>query len=84
MKIITDFSIADIDDTTNATACEFGLVTITATKTTSEGEILWFNASTGGTQLATRALYTTNILTENTTFYVTVSVNGCTTLQRTI
>ena len=68
MKIITDFSIADIDDITNATACESGLVTITATKTTSEGEILWFDASTGGRQLATRGSYTTNVLTGNTSF----------------
>tara|TARA_R110000822_G_scaffold171785_1_gene311533 strand:+ start:52 stop:399 length:348 start_codon:yes stop_codon:yes gene_type:complete len=68
MKIITDFSIADIDDTTNATACKSGLVTTTAAKNTSEGEILWFNASTGGTQLATGASYTTNVLTGNTSF----------------
>lgn len=78
----TSIYIPEILSTTNATACESGLVTITATKSTSEGEILWFDASTGGAQLATGASYTTNVLTENTTFYATVSVNGCTTLQR--
>jgi len=44
------------------------LVITTAAKTTSEGEISWFNASTGGMQLATGASYTTNVLTGNTSF----------------
>ncbi|PQJ77574.1 hypothetical protein BTO16_11220 [Polaribacter glomeratus] len=79
----TSIYIPQVLSTTDATVCESGSVTITATKDTSEGEILWFDASTGGTQLASGTSFTTPVLTTTTTFYVTVSVNGCTTLQRT-
>jgi gliding motility-associated-like protein len=77
----TSIYIPQILSTTDAIVCGSGSVTITATS--SEGEILWFDASTGGIQLATGISYTTSSLTTNTTFYATVSVDGCTTLQRT-
>jgi gliding motility-associated-like protein len=77
----TSIYIPQILSITDAVVCEYGSATITATS--SEGEILWFDASTGGIQLATGTSYTTSSLTTTTIFYATVSVNGCTTLQRT-
>ncbi|SDR65638.1 gliding motility-associated C-terminal domain-containing protein [Polaribacter sp. KT25b] len=77
----TSIYIPQILSTTTATICESGSTIITATP--SEGEILWFDASSGGTQLAKGTSYTTANLTTSTTFYATISVDGCTTLQRT-
>jgi hypothetical protein len=77
----TSIYIPQILSITDAVVCESGSATITTTS--SEGEILWFDASTGGIQLATGTSYTTSSLTTTTIFYATVSVNGCTTLQRT-
>jgi gliding motility-associated-like protein len=77
----TSIYIPQILSTIDATVCESGSATITATP--SEGEILWFDASTGRSQLAKGTSYTTANLTTSKTFYATVSVDGCTTLQRT-
>ncbi|MDP5106895.1 MAG: T9SS type B sorting domain-containing protein, partial [Polaribacter sp.] len=77
----TSIYIPQIIVTTSATLCESGSATITATA--NDGIILWFNSLTGGTQLATGRTFTTPILNTSTTYYVTTSVNGCTTLQRT-
>ena len=77
----TSIYIPEIESTTNATICESGTATISATS--SEGEILWFDTQTGGTQLATGNDFTTPTLITNTTYFATVSVNGCTTLART-
>lgn len=77
----TSIYIPQILSTTSATICESGSVTITANP--SEGEILWFDTQTGGTQLATGSSFTTPALTDTTTYYATVSVNGCNTLTRT-
>ena len=73
--------IPEITDIIIGTICESGPVTISAAS--SEGEILWFDSETGGTELAKGVSYTTPVLNTNTTFYATVSVNGCTTNPRT-
>jgi gliding motility-associated-like protein len=79
----TSIYIPQILSTTDATVCESGSATITATKSTIEGEILWFDASSGGTKLASGTSFTTSSLTTTRIFYATVSVNGCTILPRT-
>ena len=78
----TSIYIPQILSTTDATICESGSTTISATP--SEGTVLWFNSLTGGTQFATTGTsFTTPILTNTTTYYATVSVDGCVSLQRT-
>ena len=77
----TSIYIPQIIVTTSATICESGSVTITATA--NDGVILWFDAISGGNQLATGRTFTTPVLNNSTNYYVTTSVNGCTTLQRT-
>lgn len=77
----TSIYIPQILSTTTATVCASGSATITANP--SEGDVLWFSVLTGGSQIAMGSSFTTPILNANTTFYATVSVNGCTTLQRT-
>ena len=78
----TSIYIPEIIATSGATICESGSATITATP--SEGAILWFDAQTGGTQLpATGASYTTPVLTNNTTYYAVISLNGCVSSLRT-
>ncbi|WP_339882110.1 T9SS type B sorting domain-containing protein [Polaribacter vadi] len=77
----TTIYIPTIESTTNGTICESGFTTISATS--SDGDVLWFDAQTGGTQVATGNDFTTPILTTNTTYFATVSVEGCTTLGRT-
>ncbi|WP_445748051.1 Ig-like domain-containing protein [Polaribacter sp.] len=77
----TSIFIPQIVSTLNATICESGTATISATA--NEGEILWFDAPTNGTQVGNGADFTTPFLTNSTVYYVAASVNGCTTLPRT-
>ncbi len=78
----TSIYIPQITATTNATVCEFETATISAIA--SEGEILWHDNSNRGTQpeLAKGNSFTVNNITETTTYYATVTLNGCITLPR--
>lgn len=76
----TSIYIPQITETTNATICESGIATISAKS--NEGTILWFKTQTGGAQLHSGTSYTTTNLTTTTTFFATVSVDGCNTLDR--
>ncbi len=76
----TSIYIPSITDSKGAEICETGTTTISATP--SEGDILWFDTQTGGTQLAIGNSFTTPNLTSTTTYFATVSVNGCNTLER--
>lgn len=73
--------IPTITNTTPASSCGNGAVTLGATAST--GTISWFAAATGGTTLATGTTFTTPTLTANTTYYVEASANGCTSASRT-
>ena len=66
---ITNFKTASI--------CGSGSVTLEATPL--YGTVLWYDAPTGGTQLASGSTYTTPSLTTTTTYYALASVNGCST-----
>ena len=77
----TSIYIPSITATTQATICESGFATISATP--SEGTVLWFDTQTGGTELAAGNSFTTPNLTATKTYFATVSVNGCNTLDRT-
>lgn len=79
----TSIYIPQITSTTNATICETGSATITAT--TNEGDIVWYenaNISTT-TELARGNNFTANNISTTTTYYASISINGCTTLPRT-
>jgi len=51
--------------------------TATLTATAPGGNYEWFDAPTAGNLLGTGASYTTPVLTNNTTYYVQTTVNGC-------
>ncbi|WP_439129850.1 T9SS type B sorting domain-containing protein [Polaribacter sp.] len=78
----TSIYIPQVVSTTDAIVCEFESATISAIP--SEGEILWHDNPNRGTQpeLARGNNFTVNNITETTTYYATVSVNGCVTLDR--
>ncbi|QNM87107.1 T9SS type B sorting domain-containing protein [Polaribacter pectinis] len=76
----TSIYIPKIDSTTDASVCETGSATINAIPT--EGQVLWYDAQTGGTLLFAGNDFTTPVLTSSTTYYATVSVNGCNTFER--
>src|SRR5690554_2423051 len=65
-----------ITNTTSAERCGSGSVTLTATA--SAGTINWFANATGGTSLFTGSSFTTPILSETTTYYVSSKAGSCT------
>ena len=78
----TSIYIPQITATTSAVICESGIATITATP--SNGTIIWFDSLTGSTQLSpTGNSFTTPILNTSKTYYASISVDGCTSLDRT-
>lgn len=76
----TSIYIPNIISTSDSTICLTGSTTISASP--SEGEILWFDSSSGGSTIAIGNSFTTPILTTTTTYFATVSINGCNTLDR--
>jgi gliding motility-associated-like protein len=77
----TSIFIPQILSTVDATICESGIAIISATA--SDGEILWFDAPTGGNPIGNGTNFTTPFLTNTRVFYATASVNNCITLPRT-
>ncbi len=77
----TSIFIPQILTTINATICESGIATISATA--SDGDILWFDAPINGNQVGFGTDFTTPFLTNSRVYYATSSVNSCTTLPRT-
>lgn len=70
---ITD--VPTITSTTPATRCGSGLVTISATA--SAGIVLWYDAPTAGTLLASGTSFSPSV-TATITYYVETNFNGCT------
>lgn len=77
----TSIYLPQILSTTSATLCESGSANISAAP--SEGDILWYDAQTGGSLLAAGNTYTTPFITENTTYFAAITVNGCNSYSRT-
>ena len=77
----TSIYIPQIISTVNATVCESGTVTISAIP--SEGEILWYADSdrTNQNEIARGNDYVVSV-SETTTYYASISLNGCNTLDR--
>ena len=82
LKIVasTRIYIPQITATTTETVCEFGVVNLSATP--SEGTIIWYESQTSNTPLFTGNNYTTPIINSTTSYFATVSVNGCLTNKR--
>ncbi|MEQ1733289.1 MAG: LamG-like jellyroll fold domain-containing protein, partial [Bacteroidia bacterium] len=59
--------------------CGTGTVALKATA--SAGTLNWYTTATGGTITHTDTLFTTPILTTNTTYYVDVTYNACTSAR---
>jgi hypothetical protein len=57
--------------------CGTGTVVLSAAGCTG-GTLNWFNAATGGSSLGTGTTFTTPSLTTTTTYYVSCTINGCT------
>ncbi|GAA4934055.1 hypothetical protein GCM10023314_03150 [Algibacter agarivorans] len=70
-----------ISDSEAATICGSGSTSLKATA--SQGDVLWFDAPTGGVQLYNGDVFTTPTLNSTTTYYVLASVNGCVEGERT-
>ncbi len=64
----TTLTVAKITNTTPATQCGKGSVTLSANSST--GIINWYNTNTGGTVLGTGTTYTTPSINSTTSFYV--------------
>ncbi|MFY0632119.1 MAG: T9SS type B sorting domain-containing protein [Flavobacteriaceae bacterium] len=77
----TSVYVPEIINTTEADICLMGSAVLNATP--SEGDVLWYDAITGGNLLATGNSFTTPVLNQSTVYYATVSVNGCINIQRT-
>ncbi|MEQ5792502.1 gliding motility-associated C-terminal domain-containing protein, partial [Muricauda sp. NFXS6] len=69
-----------IDTTTGDSSCGSAALTLTASASVVDDSTIsyrWYDAPTGGNIVGTSATYTTNTLTETTSFYVAASANGC-------
>ncbi|MER3318898.1 MAG: gliding motility-associated C-terminal domain-containing protein, partial [Allomuricauda sp.] len=71
-----------IDSTTGDVSCGSAILTLTATASVTDDSTIsytWYDAPTGGNIVGTSDIFTTNTLSETTSFYVTASANGCET-----
>ncbi|WP_255071214.1 LamG-like jellyroll fold domain-containing protein [Lacihabitans sp. LS3-19] len=62
--------------------CQGETVTITASG--CSGVYNWYDAATGGTSLSTNSTYTTPALTENKSYYVSCTFDGCTSRRKKV
>ncbi|MBF7092891.1 hypothetical protein IUY40_15250, partial [Flavobacterium sp. ALJ2] len=72
----------NIIKTTPASRCDIGTVTLEATA--SAGTINWYTAASGGLSLGTGTSFTTPSLSATTTYYVSVTDNGCTSARTAV
>ena len=71
-----------IDSTTGDAGCGASILTLSATASVTDDSNIsytWYDAPTGGNIVGTSDTFTTNTLSETTSFYVTASANGCET-----
>ncbi|MGN7515356.1 MAG: gliding motility-associated C-terminal domain-containing protein, partial [Allomuricauda sp.] len=71
-----------IDVASGDASCGPSILTLTASASVSDDSTInytWYDAPTGGAIVGTNATFTTNTLSETTSFYVTASANGCET-----
>ena len=69
-----------IDSTSGDASCGSSILTLSASASVEDDSTInytWYDAPTGGNIVGTSDTFTTNTLTETTSFYVTASANGC-------
>jgi hypothetical protein len=81
-KEITVNPIPTISATTPASICGTGTVDLGAT--TASGTLNWYAAASGGASLGTGTNYTTPSISATTTYYVDVTLNGCTSARTAV
>jgi hypothetical protein len=81
-KEITVNPIPTISTTTPASICGTGTVNLGAT--TASGTLNWYAAASGGVSLGTGTSYTTPSISATTTYYVDVTLNGCTSARTAV
>ncbi|MEO9217703.1 MAG: gliding motility-associated C-terminal domain-containing protein [Bacteroidia bacterium] len=69
-----------INNTTAASRCGGGVVTLSATSSTGNGTFKWYDAATNGNKVDEGATITPTIL-GSTDYYVSVTDNGCTSAR---
>jgi len=79
---ITINETPSITSTTPGSRCGVGTVSLSAASAT--GTISWFSTATGGTALGTGPAFTTPSISSNTTYYVEVASNGCTSARTAV
>ncbi len=80
---VVTISIANapsIQTTANGSICGAGSVSLSATS--NGGVINWFNALNGGSNVGSGTNYSTPVISATTTYYVSVTGNGCTSTPR--
>lgn len=77
----TTIVIPRIENTTSASICDSGTVTLQATA--SNGDVYWFPAETGGSSIHTGNSFTTPTINTTTSYYVDATNGNCLTTPRT-
>ncbi len=80
---VTVTQIPEAPTVSGQAGCVGSTVTLTASSTTG-GSYAWYDSAEGGTLLAETALFTTSVLTSNTTYFVQTSINGCTSSRTAV
>ncbi len=78
----TKIKVPSITSTTVGSNCGPGTVALEAYSLT--GTVVWFDAPTGGTQVASGNTFTTPLINNTTAYYALSSVNGCLEGTRTL
>ncbi|MBL7889860.1 MAG: HYR domain-containing protein [Bacteroidia bacterium] len=78
--IATVNTTPSITSTTPDTRCDAGILALGAVA--SAGTINWYDAASTGNLVGTGTTFTTPVLSANTTYYVEVTSNGCTSSPR--
>ncbi|MCK0161706.1 gliding motility-associated C-terminal domain-containing protein, partial [Allomuricauda sp. F6463D] len=79
LTLIRNFT-ATIDSTDGGVSCGPSILDLTASASVEDESTIsytWYDAPTGGNIVGTSDTFTTNTLSETTSFYVTASANGC-------
>lgn len=77
----TRITVPEITATVASENCGPGSLTLEATA--SVGDVVWFDAATGGTPIFTGNIFTTPVITTTTTYYALASESGCLEGDRT-
>ena len=81
-SVLTVNQAPSLSSSTGANRCGTGTVSLSAAA--ASGTISWYSAATGGTALGTGTTFTTPSISTTTTYYVSVSANGCSSARTAV